>query len=193
MRACICSGVEKAATLPAMRACSPSPRRRRAGRGIRRSLQWFVALVAASAPAWGCMTYNMDLDRAKTHYERNQYENALALFRVLEPDIDSFSRADQARYSYLRGMTDYRLSSLAAKGTNVADPKKGFRDNARHWLAVAAAIEKETPGGLNDEEKKRLAETLTDLNHDVYGGAETDKDKEKEKEKSVEKEPEKVK
>jgi hypothetical protein len=156
-------------------------------------LRWLAPLLAATSTALGCMTYNQDLERAKSHYERNQYENALALFRVLEDDMDSFSRADQAKYAYLRGMTDFRLSGLATKGTNVSDPKKSFRDNARHWLAVAAAIEKETPGGLTEDEKKRLAETLTDLNHDVYGGAddkEKDKDKDKDKDKELDKEKE---
>jgi hypothetical protein len=36
---------------------------------------------------------------------------------------------------------------------------------------VARAVEKEAPGGLNEDEKKRLEEALTDLNQDVYGGA----------------------
>ena len=71
-------------------------------------------------------------------------------------------------------MTDYRLSSLASAGSNVSDPKRAFRDNSRHWLGVAAAIEKESPGGLTEDEKTRLGETLTDLNHDVYGGADPD-------------------
>src|SRR5262245_54466219 len=120
----------------------------------------------------GCMTYKQDLERAQNHYNRNQYEDALALFRVLEPDIDSFSAAEQAQYAYLRGMTDYRLSSNAPAGTGVADPRKGYRDSARHWLAVAAAIEKKSPGGITPEEKQRLGDALTDLNRDVYGGAE---------------------
>jgi hypothetical protein len=141
------------------------------------------------ASAVGCVTYTQDLDRAKQHYEQNQYEAALAVFRVLENDLDSFNAAEQAKYSYLRGMTDYRLSSLTPAGSNVSDPKRAFRANARHWLGVAAAIEKETPGGLTEDEKRRLGETLTELNHDVYGGAEVaaddkdkaDKDKDKDK------------
>jgi hypothetical protein len=51
-----------------------------------------------------------------------------------------------------------------------------FRLNARHWLGVAASIEKDTPGGLTDDEKKRLADALADLNNDVYGGAEVASD-----------------
>jgi hypothetical protein len=69
-------------------------------------------------------------------------------------------------------MTDFRLSALAVGGSGVVDPKKAYRSNARHWLAVAAATEKNTPGGLTGDEKTRLEETLTDLNRDVYGGAE---------------------
>ena len=39
-------------------------------------------------------------------------------------------------------------------------------------LGVARSIEKEHPGGLNQEWKDRLEKSLEDLNKDVYGGAE---------------------
>jgi hypothetical protein len=140
-----------------------------------------VSILALAACAFGCATYRQDLDRARKHYDDNQYEKALALFRVLEPDIDSLSDPEQAQYAYLRGMTDYRLASqqVAANvsGGGVVDPRRAFRDNARHWLAVAAATEKNTPGGLTADEKKRLDDALTDLNKDVYGGAEATEDK----------------
>ncbi len=149
--------------------------RRRGGypRAMRRLANVLSLLSLAAALAGGCATYSQDLDRAHRHYDANQFEQALALFRVLEPDMDSFSAAERAQYAYLRGMTDYRLAGLAPQGgTGVADPRKGYRDNARHWLGVAAAIEKETPGGLTEEWKGRLGEAMTDLNKDVYGGAE---------------------
>jgi hypothetical protein len=123
--------------------------------------------------ATGCATYSSDLERAQHHYDANQFEPALALFRVLEDDMDSLSTAEKAKYGYYRGMTAYRLSSSAAQGSGVNDPRKSFRDNARHWLAIAAAIEKETPGGISDDMKQRMNETLTELNQDVYGGAPT--------------------
>ncbi|HMY17552.1 MAG TPA: hypothetical protein PKA58_14620 [Polyangium sp.] len=135
---------------------------------------------------FGCATYHDDLVRARGHYDANQHEKALALFRVLEADIDSLSPGEQAQYAYLRGMTDYRLAGSSLT-TNVsggaADPKKAYRTNARHWLAIAAAIEKETPGGLKPDEKARLEESLTDLNKDVYGGAESIEDGAKKDEK----------
>ncbi len=110
----------------------------------------------------GCSTYREDLNRGQRLYEENQYEHALAIWRVLEPDTDSLTVNDQARYAYLRGMTDYRL---------------GFRPYARHWLAVARAIDHAQPGGLNQEWRDRLEKSLTDLNNDVYGGSERfDKD-----------------
>jgi hypothetical protein len=113
------------------------------------------ALLAIAA--LGCTTYREDLNRGQRLYEENQYEHALAIWRVLEPDVDSLTQNDQARYAYLRGMTDYRL---------------GFRPYARHWLGLARAIDKAYPGGLNDEWRDRLDKSLVDLNHDVYGGAE---------------------
>ena len=131
-----------------------------------------VLLIAfgGALHAFGCATYRSDLDRARAHYDHNEYEAALALFRVLEPDVDSFGAAEHAQYAYSRGMTDYRLAALANPGTAVADPKAAFRANARHWLAIARAIEKETPGGLTQEEKQRLEEALADLNKEVFGG-----------------------
>src|SRR5580693_7675492 len=92
----------------------------------------------ASLSLGGCATYRSDLERARAHYDKNEFEPALALFRVLEPDIDSFSRAEYAQYAYSRGMTDYRLSALvASSGSSVSDPKQAYRSHARHWLAVA--------------------------------------------------------
>jgi hypothetical protein len=140
---------------------------------MRRLSSLLFVLFASAFGATSCATYTQDLDRARRHYEANRYEQALALFRVLEHDTDSYSPAEQAQYAYLRGMTDYRLAGLSPQGTGVTDPRKAFRDNARHWLGVAAAIEKATPGGLTADEKQRLNETLTDLNRDVFGGAET--------------------
>ena len=136
-----------------------------------------LLLVASTllpgAGAAGCSTYRSDLDRARAHYDKNEFEPALALFRVLEPDIDSFNAAEHASYAYARGMTDYRLSALASSGNTVSDPKQAFRSHARHWLAVARAVDKETPGGLNNDEKQRLEDALTDLNRDVYGGGDS--------------------
>jgi len=117
-----------------------------------------IALVAcvAALTTSACATYLDDLNRAEAHYKASEHERALALFRVLEPDLDSLSRADQARYAYLRGMNDYRLGDV-------------FRADARHWLAFAKAIEREQPGSLASEWKPRLEEALRDLNQDVYG------------------------
>jgi|GEM_PF-566708 len=151
-----------------------------------------VGCILFGSAAFGCATYHDDLVRARGHYDANQHEKALALFRVLEHDIDSLSPGEQAQYAYLRGMTDFRLagSSLTSNVTGgAADPKKAYRTNARHWLAISAAIEKQTPGGLTPDEKARLEESLTDLNKDVYGGAETLEDGAKKDEKKDEKKP----
>lgn len=113
-------------------------------------------LVVACSLA-GCATYREDLNRGQRLYENNEYEKALAIWRVLDEDRDALSLQDQARYAYLRGMTDYRL---------------GFRPDARHWLAIAKAIEQEHPGGLSAPWQERLAQALDDLNKDIYGGAE---------------------
>jgi hypothetical protein len=103
-----------------------------------------------------CSTYLDDLNRAEAHFQANEHERALALFRAVEPDLDSLGPADRARYAYLRGMNAYRLGTP-------------FRADARHWLAVARAEEKQHEGSLKSEWKERADEALRDLNQDVYG------------------------
>ncbi|HEX2881636.1 MAG TPA: hypothetical protein VHO25_19035 [Polyangiaceae bacterium] len=111
-------------------------------------------MVSLLSSVVGCTTYRNHLNRGQRYYDENDYEKALALWRALEPDMDSLSDQERARYSYLRGMTDYRL---------------GYRSHARHWLAVAQAIEKKYPGGLEDDWHHRAKEAIEDLNKDVFG------------------------
>jgi hypothetical protein len=111
------------------------------------------ALLAVALSA--CSTYRDHLNRGQRMFDENEYERALAIWRAIEPDVDSLSVTDQARYAYLRGMTDYRL---------------GFRPDARHWLAIGKAIDMEHPGGLSPDWKTRTEEALGDLNREVYGG-----------------------
>ncbi|MCC6646131.1 MAG: hypothetical protein IT374_11235 [Polyangiaceae bacterium] len=123
-----------------------------------------LLVVLALAPVAGCATYQDDLTRGIKYYEGNEHERSLAVLRSLEPDIDSLRPDDRVRYYYFRGMTDYRLANDTFK----------VRPDARHWLGLAAAGEKETPAALTEDQKSRLTEALDDLNHDIYGGADTD-------------------
>jgi hypothetical protein len=118
---------------------------------------WLAPLAATAVLLPACTTYAEDLNRGERHFQANEYERALALFRVIEPDMDSLSPVDRTRYAYLRGMTDYRMS---------------YRADARHWLGLARAMEKQTPGGIEESWKDRLNQALTDLDGDVFGGAE---------------------
>jgi hypothetical protein len=123
---------------------------------IRGALAIALALGACSVAGSiaGCSTHTDNLNRGQRYYDENEYEKALALWRALEVDQDSLSDKERARYAYLRGMTDFRL---------------GYRPYARHWLAIAKAMEKEHPGGLEQDWIHRADEALTDLNKDVYG------------------------
>lgn len=124
---------------------------------IAASLLLAVSLAAAS----GCATYREDLNRGQRLYQNNDYDRALAIWRVLEADLDSLTYGDQARYAYFRGMTAYRLGPH-------------FRADARHWLAIAKAVEKEHPGGLTAQWKSRIDEALEDLNADWHRGGKRD-------------------
>jgi hypothetical protein len=102
-----------------------------------------VAFLLLTAPLVGCATYTDELNRGQAHYQANDYERALAVFRMLETDGDSFGPPDRARYAYLHGMTAYRISQ---------------RPEARHWLALARYAENKHPGALDPSWKARLDE-----------------------------------
>ena len=108
-----------------------------------------LAALASSA----CATYHDDLVRGERAYEASEDERALAIFRSLEIDTSRLSDPERAHYAYLRGMTDYRI---------------GYKAEARHWLSVAAALEQQTPDSLPAEWKKRMTESLKEMNEEVY-------------------------
>jgi hypothetical protein len=116
-----------------------------------------VVAVLVSLAAVGCATYEDDLARGQRAYTASEYERALAIFRALEPDMSHLSTTERAQYAYLRGMTDYRM---------------GYKASARHWLAIAAAMEKLAPGSLppdtNGPTVPKLMATLKELNENVY-------------------------
>jgi hypothetical protein len=112
-----------------------------------------VLLACCAASLVGCATYHDDLVRGQHYYDLNQYNDALAVWRILEVDWDSLTYAEQCRYSYLRGMTDYRM---------------GFRADARHWLSISKAVEQKHPGGLDAQATAQLGQVLEELNTAVY-------------------------
>jgi hypothetical protein len=114
-----------------------------------------VLLGGALAPLTACTIYEQDLQRSEEHFQHDEHEKALANLRALEPEWASFSTRDQARYAYLRGMTDVRL---------------GFINDARHWLAVAQQLDKEHPGALLEKERKATDDKLASLNEIVWAG-----------------------
>jgi hypothetical protein len=119
-------------------------------RGLRQLLIGFVLLLVS------CVTYAEELNRGQRYFQANEYERALAVWRILEANIESLSPMDRTRYAYLRGMTDYRMS---------------LRADARHWLALARAYEQANPGGIEEGWRDRMRDALKDLDNDVHGGA----------------------
>jgi hypothetical protein len=115
----------------------------------------FSALLAAAVAAPACTTYRDDLARSEHALEENRHEEALAILRMLEPDTSQLSTTDQARYAYVRGMTDFRI---------------GYKADARHWLAVAKAMDEKTPGTLPGDWRTRLDASLAELDTQVWTG-----------------------
>jgi hypothetical protein len=123
-----------------------------------RTLAAFAApglLVLSSLASAGCNTYAAELERGQHAFEASEHERALALFRALEPDMAHLEPNQRARYCYLRGMTDFRI---------------GYKAESRHWLALAQALEKQTPGSLPADWSHRMTDALNDLNEAVYSG-----------------------
>ena len=114
-----------------------------------------IGLFAVVFSAYGCATYESELQRGEEHFTHDEHEKALATFRALEGDWYTLSIRDRARYCYLRGMTDYRI---------------GFKADARHWLAIAAQIDIETPGSLVPSERSLVNEKLDELNTVIWSG-----------------------
>jgi hypothetical protein len=101
-----------------------------------------------------CSTYADTLQRGQRYYEHNEYEQALAVWRHLEDDRDSLGPEGRVRYYYLRGMTDFRL---------------GYEADARYWLGLAQASRAGARDALDEDEGKRLEETLDGLSKKVFG------------------------
>ena len=113
-------------------------------------------ILPAIAPSalMGCTTYQDDLARSQRAFEHADYERALAIFRSIEADVPNrLTLQEQAQYAYLRGMTDYRV---------------GYKVDARHWLAIAHAIDSSRIGMLPKDWRGRMKDTLTELNEQVY-------------------------
>jgi hypothetical protein len=100
-----------------------------------------------------CNTYADDLSRSQRAFEESEHERALAILRALEPDLGRLSLTDRAHYAYLRGMTDFRL---------------GYKAESRHWLSLAASMEQDKPGSLPPDWAKKMADSLKELNEEVY-------------------------
>ena len=96
----------------------------------------------------GCAGSSDAIARGQRYYEDNQYERALAIWRDLERRDVRLAPDERVRYAYLRGMTDYRL---------------GYREDARHWLAIAKANRGRAPDSLVPSWNERLDAALADL------------------------------
>jgi hypothetical protein len=118
-----------------------------------RSRLVFALTLSSFAALAGCNTYANGLERSRDAYEHNQHERALAILRSLEPDENHLTDPEQTEYSYLRGMTDYRI---------------GYLQDARHWLLVAKELDKANPKALNEDWKSRMNQVIEELNAKVY-------------------------
>ncbi len=107
-----------------------------------------AVVIAMSLLAVGCAAVATDLRRAEASYDQARYEDALVWLDDLEDDAPSMDASSRARYYYLRGMTEYRLS---------------HRPEALHYLAVAREVAGEEGAGLRPEWVDIMNRTLGEL------------------------------
>lgn len=122
------------------------------------------ALAALAALSSACATYQTELNQGIKYYENNEHEKSLAIFRVLEPDIDSLKPDERARYYYFRGMTDFRLNN----------EKYDVSADARHWLGLAAVSEADFPNSLTTRQISLMCQSIGELNKRAYNQAASD-------------------
>lgn len=122
------------------------------------------ALTALLLLPSACATYQTELNQGIKYYENNEHEKSLAIFRVLESDIDSLKPDERARYYYFRGMTDVRLNN----------EKYDVSADARHWLGLAAVSESEVPNSLTTRQISLMCQNLGELNKRAYNQSTSD-------------------
>jgi len=117
-------------------------------------------VAAATALFSGCATYSQDLERARRHYQALEFPQALGVLRLLGEDYDGLSRSEQVQFSYLRGMTDFRLSeTVPPAGTTRAQ----LRACARDWLDECFSLEKSSKGALSPDQTAKARNALAQL------------------------------
>lgn len=117
---------------------------RRAGAAV---CAWLAAALGTLAPL-GCTSPGSDLRSAQDLYRDARYEQAAAWLDALEPELQSMSSAERARYYYLRGMSAFRL---------------GQRADALHYLALAQVLFSDAPDDVPPQWRPVLERTLEAL------------------------------
>lgn len=126
--------------------------------------RFLLTVLAAAATFVGCATQSQDLERARQHYHNLEFPRAMALLRLLGDDEASLSPAERVQYSYLRGMTDLRVSeSLPATDPN----RRLYRACGRDWLVRALSPtggpEEPASRSLSEEQSARARAALSTL------------------------------
>jgi len=117
--------------------------------------------VCALAVLTACATYSQDLERARAHYEANDFPSALAVLRLLGEDADALSPTERAEFAYLRGMTDLRIGATLADERRLE--RQAFRACARDWLEVALRSPTARAPALGPAEAARARAALAEI------------------------------
>ena len=108
---------------------------------------WLACLLAV----WGllgCSALSDDLERARLLYKEAHYEAGTEWLVELESMTGTMTSVQRASFYYLRGMTAYRL---------------GQRQDALHYLALAAELQRRDAELVRRQWRPVLARTLAEL------------------------------
>lgn len=107
-----------------------------------------ISALAACCLLASCTTRASDLENAQALYKDAHYERAQEWLEGLEHETPAMDPGQQARFFYLRGMTAFRL---------------GQRDDALHYLSLAAALVQQEPTRLPDAWRPVMHRTLSEI------------------------------
>jgi len=108
-----------------------------------------LALAFLSAAALcGCTSVSSELRTTALLYKDARYEEAQLWLSQLEDETDSMSDSDLAQFSYLRGMTAFRL---------------GQHEDALHYLVLASVLDDDDESHLPQTWRAVLTRTLQQI------------------------------
>jgi hypothetical protein len=112
-----------------------------------------AATALAAFALLGCAAVSSEMRRAEEAYDQARFDHARVWLVSLERHAPAMPPEPRARYFYLRGMAEYRLSN---------------RLDALYYLEVAHELVGDDQNVLREEQREILTRTLAELEPTGY-------------------------